>query len=380
MKQITGKIYGVATGLFLALPLFAYPNPYVMFGSDDSNPSQTNGVSSMQSVSDDASSAAPSSTAPATSTTSTPSQTATMQYQTPKALVQPAANVGTSSTASTATSAPKPLQMVQTMSSLNPSVSLNAPAGTTLNTAPANYSMPGNYSTTAAAASTTDGTIVPVPSSNGSNILQQIDKDIQSSNQQIANRFATDDARDYPTPTPTSLNTNLLQTDSGFPALMSGFVGNQLVSATSSVASSASSGANILNPLTGVPVATANLNALYQAQTAATAAGSVQPPATITLLNNAVLSPFSGNWSADISSASTPQLLRIIAMQQAIQNYILYQQLNRMSEQEGLQIQALQSNVLTSQILQTIQQNEVKNGLYLKQMTALLQGAVKNKN
>jgi hypothetical protein len=397
MKKQIGNMLWVSAGVVFSLYGFADPNPYTMFGADNSGQSgSVSAAPSMQSVSSAPTAPASNTAAPATAAPAATSAAAS-KYQTPAPLVQPAGNVGqsassssTAKSSSTKSYAPLPLSSAQT--SLNPSVSLAPAASSTINTAPANYSLPNNYSTyggSTAPVSPSGAGITPASGGDTTDILQQIDKDIQLSNTQIANRFTTEDALNYPSPAPTSLNPNLLQTDMGFVGFASGLNSNQLgASSASGNGAVALSAISIANPLVGVPVVISNLNALYQSTSspsssnASSLPGSVTAgPSVMTLLNQAVTSPFVGNWTTDLSNASTPQLLRVIAMQQAIQNYILYQQLNRMSEQEALQVQTLQAVLATNQGIAGLQQSSGSDVPYLKQMITLLQeNSAKTKN
>lgn len=60
-------------------------------------------------------------------------------------------------------------------------------------------------------------------------------------------------------------------------------------------------------------------------------------------MHDAVVAPFGGqaNWSAQVQSASAPQLLRMLVVEQAMQNYMMYQSLQRQADQELMQAATL---------------------------------------
>jgi hypothetical protein len=93
------------------------------------------------------------------------------------------------------------------------------------------------------------------------------------------------------------------------------------------------------------------------------------------LLIQAVSAPFAATWQANLSVASSPQLLQLIAEQQAIQNYIAYQQLNRLAEQELVVVANLKQ---MNTFLQDIDSNSVKNLKIQQQILLALKALHKN--
>lgn len=315
------------------------------------------------------------------------SSSPTIQYSTPAPLVQPASQVGqfNNSTASK----PAPYVFVNSQNNINNAS--KSPPTFTPGLLPANSALP------------------PVPSSGtgpeGSSLLQvakSIDQGVNSIDQQIANQLtAAQNAKANYEPT----SDNFVPVDSGFSAL------NTLYSTqinaetlwTNEVTdafrrqqtalkdkSSMRSGGLSYTSITFAPAPNffdlsfyasglyGNESGLssnpitpalsYSLQSLRELYGSGSETPQMAMLENAVLTPLNsdGKWLKQLQHASTPQLLRTIALQNAIKNYLLYQSLRRQSEQELIEMAQL--NVLASMHNDTTQGlNKMDNDLLRSQ-------------
>ena len=318
-KQIIQSCLLVSSGILLQFPVFADVNPYTMFGSGDTTDQNQSSQSQEDTTSTPTTTMTTTTTAPATSSTvvANPSPS----YQMPAPLVQPGSNQ-----ASSAAPVARPaLKLSSAVTSSNP---------------PASFT-PGllsNATVPPTAGSSQSG----AGNSNQDDILPQINSNIEMGNKDLMARFALEDSLDYPgTP---SFSPTFIQEDSGYDTL-------------ASYLNTPSALPTFTNPLTQSGSVANTLNQLYSTTAFPSAQGNQKGGAAqlatneMSLLNQTVLRPFSQQWSSDLVDASSPQLLRTIAVQQAVQNYILFLQLQNMNAQvaqqasNGVEMQALLSQV-----------------------------------
>ncbi len=97
-------------------------------------------------------------------------------------------------------------------------------------------------------------------------------------------------------------------------------------------------------------------------------------------MHQAVMAPFGGqaNWLSQVQTASSPQLLRMLVVQQAMQNYMNYVALQRQQDQELMQAATLQ---LLAQLQDTMNQNTntlVDQDQELRKSIQILSGKLDN--
>ena len=271
MKNFKLSGVGLALGLFTTSAAFADFNPYTFFGNSNGGGQAQTGDISQNQQNNAPSTASPT---PAVTISAAPTSVAP-QYTVPAALNQPGSNVKPYAPTSASTAPQRQLVLAPSPTSSSP---------------PPTFT-PGLLPNTALLP--TGGVI---PSSSGSsdqgaanNILQKIDADIQAGNNQIGSHYTTESILDFnPNLQPTS--STFVSTDSGYSA----FAGQ------------------------AKKVSQPDRNGNYSGLNS-TANNVIQTTA---------LNPYADSaWMTNLAIASTPQLLRIIAIQQALMNYILSQQL-----------------------------------------------------
>ncbi len=349
--------------LFLGVNFVAYAddstNPYGFFGGgSDSNASSTSNTAATANSNSNSAAQTASASASATQSASAPARTASgPQYQTPAPLAQPASSVGQFSPSSAASPSSLKLLPNPALTSSSPSPifppppgSVSAPSSSQRLTLPP--TAPTGYPTTPglnqSSASSSNAVFTPTSdnSGGGSGILQQINANIQLGNSQFLAEFE---------PNQQAVSSNFLSSESGYSNILA------IMQSTNPI------------PAVSTSVNSDTIRAAQQGLAALIASSSTSGTSNLAALQQSINAPFSGNWMSDVSVATTPQLLRMIAVQEAIQNYIAYQELQRLMETEALQVAMVQSvNGMSSQLVSVTQ----SNGYYLAQILS----AIKTQN